>query len=112
MIRPSPAFATLLAVPLLLAASRIAEGQVMVAPPLQYGPPPSVSYYYAPPVVSYYPPPVVSYYPAPAVSYYAVPAVAYYPAPVTAYYAPAISTTYYRYGLFGRRVAATTYYRP
>jgi len=50
--------------------------------------------------------------PAPTVSYYAAPTVSYYGA-ATAYYAPARAiTTYYRYGLFGRRVATTTYYYP
>jgi len=131
------AFAGLLAVPLLLLAAQTAAAQtVWVSPPSYcaapvvsyytpavsyYSPAPAVSYY-APPAVSYYSAPAASYYSAPAVSYYAAPAVSYYSAPAVSYYsAPAVSyyytpapvaTTYYRYGVFGRRVRATTYYYP
>ena len=81
------------------------------------------------PAVTYYapPPPVVSYYPAtapvityssPAPVYYSPPVFAYsYSVPAPTYYAPPVFAapaapvvSYYRYGLFGRRVISTTYY--
>lgn len=116
----------LLAVFLFVDARR-ADAQAVVVSPVYVAPVVTRSYYYPPPVISAYAPSSVSYYagpvatyPAPAVSYYA-PAVSYY-APAVSYYAPAVSyyaptyapaaTTYYRYGLLGRRVAATTYYYP
>jgi hypothetical protein len=111
MIRSIRVFATLLAVSVLLfAAARPAAAQGVVVSPPAYCPPPTVSYY-APPTVSYYPAPTVSYYAPPTVAYYPAPTVSYYAAPTVTYYAPAPAvTTYYRYGLFGRRVGAVTYY--
>ena len=121
-------FAVMLAVlVLVLAATRAPAQTVVYAAPSYY--PPAVSYYapavayyapvsfYAPPSVSYYSP-AVSYYAAPTVSYYSTvsyyaPAVSYYATPTVSYYTPAYNapvTTYYRYGLFGRRTGAVTYY--
>jgi hypothetical protein len=111
MTRSTRPIGGLFALALLLAAAPTASAQYLVPAPAYY--PPRVSYYAAPaPVVSYYPAPapVVSYYAPPAVSYYPAPVVSYYPAPV--YYGPSAVTTYYRYGLLGRRVGATTYYYP
>jgi hypothetical protein len=115
--------AVMLVMPVLLLAASRAPAQAVVYGQPSYCPP-VVSYsapalsYYAPPSVSYYSPPTVSYYAAPAVSYYPTvtnyaPAVSYYAAPTASYYAPVYAapvTTYYRYGLFGRRVGAVTYY--
>jgi hypothetical protein len=109
-------FTVMLAVPvLILLATRGPAQTVVYAAPSYY--PQAVSYY-APAVsyyqpVTYYAPPAASYYYAPTVSYYAAPTVSYYAAPAVSYYAPAYYppvTTYYRYGLFGRRVGAVTYY--
>jgi hypothetical protein len=109
MIRPFRVLAVLAVPVLLVATAHPAAAQGVVAAPA-YCAPPVVSYY-SPPAVSYYAPPAVSYYAAPSVAYYPAPTVTYYsPAPV--YYAPSAVTTYYRYGLFGRRVGATTYYYP
>jgi hypothetical protein len=113
-------FTVMLAVPVLLLAAAQAPAQTVVYaepycapaasyyapagsyyPPVSYYASPSVSYYYSP-TVSYYVAPTASYYPN--VSYYATPAASYSPA----YYPPV--TTYYRYGLFGRRIGAVTYY--
>jgi hypothetical protein len=116
-------FAMMLAVPVLLLVATRATAQTVVYVQPSYCPPvasyyaPAVSYY-APPSVSNYSPPTVSYYAAPAVSYYPTvtnyaPAVSYYAAPTVSYYTPAYAapvTTYYRYGLFGRRIGAVTYY--
>ena len=86
------------------------------------GPAPAVTYYAPPPpVVSYYPAttPVITYSsPAPAPVYYSPPVFAYsYSVPAPTYYAPPVFAapaapvvSYYRYGLFGRRVISTTYY--
>ncbi|MFN4257654.1 MAG: hypothetical protein ACK4RK_00015 [Gemmataceae bacterium] len=108
--------AVLAVVVLSVAATRPVAAQGVIVTPSCYCPPvvscytPPVVSYYAPPAVTYYRAPTVAYYSAPAVSYYAPPVVTTYAAPVTTYYAPPAVTTYYRYGLFGRRVAATTYY--
>jgi len=125
MTRSLRVFAVMLAVLALLFVAARAPAQTVVYYAPSYYAPPVVSYY-APPAVSYYAAPTVSYYAAPAVSYYAAPAVSYYAptvsyyapstvsyyaAPTMSYYAPAPAvTTYYRYGLFGRRVGAVTYY--
>src|SRR5262245_45357986 len=102
MVRSCRAIA-LLTLPLLLTTAPPAAAQAVVVGPPSYCPAPVVSYY-APSAVSYYASPAVSYYAAPAVAYYPAPAVSYYRAPVATYYAPAAVTTYYRYGLLGRRV--------
>jgi hypothetical protein len=121
MVRLLRACPAVLAVLLLLAAVQPLSAQAVIVAPSAYCPAPVVSYY-APPVVSAYVAPTVSYYAAPTVSYYAAPPVRYYAPPTVSYYAPAPAvsyyaptpavTTYYRYGLFGRRVAATSYYYP
>jgi hypothetical protein len=99
---------------ILAAPSSFADTYVLPAPA------PAVTYYAPPPpVVSYYPAtaPVITYsspapvyYSPPVFAYsYSVPAPTYYAAPVFA--APAAPVvSYYRYGLFGRRVISTTYY--
>jgi hypothetical protein len=117
------------------------QGTTTYSPPppvVTYSAPaPTVTYAAPAPVVTY-PAPVVTYS-APVVTYappvvtYSAPVVAYsvptqvlpvrysfYSPPVVAYsapvyagtYAPYASTTYYRRGLFGRRVYNTTYYGP
>ena len=115
-------FAVMLAVPVLVLVAARAPAQTVVYAAPAYCPQavsyyaPAVSYYspvsyYAPPAASSYYSPTVSYYAAPTASYY--PNVSYYATPAVSYYSPAYYapvTTYYRYGLFGRRIGAVTYY--